>query len=110
MSRPTSFHLACAAVAALASIAWSPARADRGMNDGWVGCSTTDSCFPFDLDTYVTGASQSLLPEGDYPYDATINPRGTEVWFVGASGDGAVVVDRATNTITHCIATGEYPT
>lgn len=110
MSRPTKIHLALAAVAVLVGSAWSQAGADRGMNDGWVGCSTTDTCFPFDLGTYVTGMSQSLMPEGDYPYDATITPDGSEVWFVGASGDGAVVIDRATNTITHRIATGEYPT
>ncbi|MBM3316513.1 MAG: beta-propeller fold lactonase family protein [Candidatus Eisenbacteria bacterium] len=84
--------------------------AGRGLNEGWVGCSTTDSCFPFDLDSYATGASLSLLPEGDYPYDATMTPDGSEVWFVGAGGDGAVVVDRATNTIIHRIPTGEYPT
>ncbi len=110
MSRLTRVHLLLIAVALLACGAWSPAAAERGLNDGWVGCSTTDSACPFDLDTYATGPSISLLPQGDYPYDATITPDGTEVWFVGAVGDGAVVIDRATNTITHRIGTGEYPT
>jgi YVTN family beta-propeller protein len=81
-----------------------------GLSDGLVGCSTSDDCFPFDLDSYTTGPAIDLLPEGNYPYDATMNSDGTEVWFVGASGDGAVVVDRATNTITHRIPVGEYPT
>ena len=77
---------------------------------GFVGCSTSDDCHPFHLDTHQVGAAIDLLPEGDYPYDATIRPDGQEVWFVGAVGDGAVVVDRETGTITHRIATGAYPT
>jgi YVTN family beta-propeller protein len=109
-TRRMKVHLVLAAFAVIAGGVWSQASAGRGLNDGWVGCSTTDNCCPFDLDTYATGAPLSLLPEGDYPYDATINPDGSEVWFVGAVGDGAVVIDRTTNTITHRITTGEYPT
>jgi len=40
-----------------------------------------------------------LLPEGYYPYDATIHPAGNEVWVVGASGDGAVAIDTTTNSV-----------
>jgi len=110
MSRLTKVHLLLMAAAISAGGVLAPAGAERGMNDGWVGCSTTDSACPFDLDTYAAGPSISLLPEGDYPYDATITPDGTEVWIVGAVGDGAIVIDRATNTVIHRIGTGEYPT
>lgn len=81
----------------------------RALTDGFAGCSTTDNCAPFDLVTHVSGPAFSLLPEGDYPYDATLDPAGTELWIPGASGDGVVVIDRATNTITHRIAVGDYP-
>ncbi|MBD3163390.1 MAG: beta-propeller fold lactonase family protein [Candidatus Eisenbacteria bacterium] len=95
----------------LFAFAWLlPVPAGAAFSDGFVGCSTSDDAFAFDLDTYAVGAPLDLLPEGNYPYDATIRPDGAEVWLVGASGDGVVVVDRGTNTITHRIATGEYPT
>jgi YVTN family beta-propeller protein len=84
-------------------------RSLRRPNDGFAGCSTSDNCAPFDLDTHVAGPAIGLLPEGNYPYDATLNPAGTEVWIPGASGDGVIVIDRATNTISHRIAVGEYP-
>ncbi len=54
----------------------------------------------FDTVTEVAvGAPVSLLPEGSYPYDATMTPDGTEVWFVGASGDGVVAIDTVTSEI-----------
>lgn len=76
--------------------------------DGYVGCSTTDNCVPFDVVTYAPGTPISLLPEGDYPYDATMSPDGAEVWFCGASGDGVVVIDTETNTVSHHFAVGNY--
>ncbi len=76
---------------------------------GIVACSTSDGYTRFDLATYATDPEVSVLPEGDYPYDATMNPAGTEVWIPGASGDGVVVVDRATGMITQRILAGEYP-
>jgi len=81
----------------------------RSMTDGYAGCSTNDTGVPFDLANHVSKPAFSLLPEGDYPYDATMNPAGTEIWIPGASGDGVVVVDRATNAITHRILVGDYP-
>lgn len=81
----------------------------RAMTDGYAGCSTSNSCAPFDLLSYASGLAISLLPEGSYPYDATLNPAGTELWIPGAVGDGVIVIDRATNTIAHRIAVGEYP-
>jgi YVTN family beta-propeller protein len=75
---------------------------------GIVACSTSDSYTRFDLATYATDTDVSVLPEGDYPYDATMNPAGTEIWIPGASGDGVVVVDRATGLITQRILAGEY--
>ncbi len=77
--------------------------------NGYVGCSYSDSADPFDLDSYEFGPSIDLLPYGDYPYDATIRPNGSELWIPGASGDGVVVVDRDTGLITHTIPVGEYP-
>jgi YVTN family beta-propeller protein len=81
----------------------------HGQDYGYVGCSTTDNCIPFDLITYVPGAPIDLLPEGDYPYDATMTPDGTEVWIAGNSGDGVVVIDTGTNTITHRATVGDKP-
>jgi YVTN family beta-propeller protein len=79
------------------------------QDDGYVGCSTTDNCVPFDLVTYAPGPAIDLLPEGDYPYDATMTPDGSEVWICGASGDGVIVIETATNTITHRVPVEEYP-
>jgi len=76
---------------------------------GYTGASTTDEAAVFDLQTATLVTRISLLPEGDYPYDATMTPNGGEVWIPGASGDGVVVIDTATNTVTHRITAGEYP-
>jgi len=76
--------------------------------DGFVGCSNSDDCFSFDPVTYVPGAAIDLLPEGNYPYDATISPDGGQVWFTGASGDGVVVIDRATNSVIQQFAVANY--
>ncbi len=76
--------------------------------DGFVGCSTSDDCYPFDLFTYTAGAAVDLLPEGNYPYDATITPDDGEVWFVGSSGDGMVVIDRASQAVTQRFAVANY--
>lgn len=81
----------------------------RGLDDGYVGCSTSDNGFAFDLSTYATGNPIDLLPEGNYPYDATMTPDGSEVWIPGASGDGVVVIDRATDTIVARIGVDDYP-
>jgi len=75
---------------------------------GYTGASTSDSLGIFDLTTWTLSTTLSLLPEGDYPYDATIKPDGSEVWICGAAGDGVVVVDTATNQVTHRIAVGVY--
>jgi len=85
-----------------------PALAGRALTDGFVGCSTSDSAYPFALASGVAGEAIDLLPEANYPYDATITPDGGQVWFVGASGDGVVVVDRATNTVVERFAVAEY--
>ena len=81
---------------------------DRALTDGFVGCSNSDDCYPFDLASYIAGAAISLLPEGNYPYDATITPDGDQVWFVGSSGDGVVVLDRASNTVVASFAVADY--
>jgi YVTN family beta-propeller protein len=62
----------------------------------------------------ATGIANSntidLLPEGQYPYDATINPAGTQVWIPGASGEGLIVVDAITPAIVQRIPNlGDYP-
>jgi len=56
--------------------------------------------------------SVSLLPYADYPYDMKISPDGSELWVVGATGDGVTVVDTLTGAITQEIdltGVGEYP-
>jgi YVTN family beta-propeller protein len=90
----------CAVCVLLA--AGPPAGARAGalaLTDGLVGCSTSDDAYPFALGAHTPGAAIDLLPEGNYPYDATITPDGAQVWLVGASGDGVVVIDRATNAV-----------
>lgn len=81
----------------------------HSVKEGFTGCSTSDNCVPFDLDTYASGTAVDLLPEGNYPYDATLTPDEAEIWIPGASGDGVIVIDRATDTITHRIPVGQYP-
>ncbi|MGD8624241.1 MAG: PKD domain-containing protein [Anaerolineae bacterium] len=76
---------------------------------GYTGASTSDEAAIFDLQTASLVDRLDLLPEGNYPYDATMRPDGSEVWIPGASGDGLVIIDTATNTITHRISGGEYP-
>ncbi len=80
---------------------------------GFVGNSGDDSLTVFDLATGTpVGADVDLLPEGDYPYDVTIRPGGSEVWICGAVGDGVVVVDTVSHAIVERIdlaGTAEYP-
>ncbi len=81
--------------------------------NGFVGMSTSDALVVLDLDAGTAlSPSIPLLPEGDYPYDVTILPDGSEVWICGASGDGVVVLDTATQTEITRIdlgAAGGYP-
>ncbi len=80
---------------------------------GFTGKSGNDALRAFDPATgMAVGADIDLLPEGDYPYDATVNPDGTEVWIVGAVGDGVVVIDTETLAVVERIdlaGTAEYP-
>lgn len=80
---------------------------------GFSGNSGNDTLTVFDLGTGTTvGADVDLLPEGNYPYDVTLNPAGDEVWICGASGDGIIVLDAATHAILERISltgTAEYP-
>jgi len=77
--------------------------------DGYVACSTSDDVIPFDLMTYAVGTAIPLPYTYPYPYDATMSPDGTEVWVADASGDHVVVINVASNTITHTIPVAEYP-
>jgi YVTN family beta-propeller protein len=65
----------------------------------------------FDLSTNdVVPPDIDLLPEGNYPYDVTLNRDGSEVWIAGASGEGVIVVDTTSNTIIeHIPNLGDYP-
>jgi YVTN family beta-propeller protein len=77
--------------------------------DGYVACSNSDDVIPFDLVSYTLGTPIPLPAAYPYPYDATMSPDGLEVWVPDASGDHVVVIDVATNTISHTIPVGEYP-
>jgi YVTN family beta-propeller protein len=80
---------------------------------GFTGKSGNDTLRAFDLATGdAVGSDVSLLPEGDYPYDATLKPGGSELWITGASGNGIIVLDTATLAVAQRIdLTGqaEYP-
>ncbi|MFH1502028.1 MAG: FlgD immunoglobulin-like domain containing protein [Candidatus Eisenbacteria bacterium] len=104
MRPQASFALALVVLLAAAGLAGS-----RSYTEGYAGCSITDGCISFDLSSYAIGDTIDLRPGGDYPYDATIRPGGREVWICGAAGDSVMVIDRATNAITHRIPVGEYP-
>jgi YVTN family beta-propeller protein len=106
MKRLLSFLFGLTVLAVVASGTVAAARLE---GDGYVGCSASDNCVPFDLETHTPSSSIDLLPEGNYPYDATMRPGGAEVWIVGNSGDAVVVIDVATNVITHRIPVGDYP-
>ncbi|MFZ6177568.1 YncE family protein [Nannocystis pusilla] len=79
---------------------------------GYAGMSGNNSLVIFDPQTkQVVGAPVSLLPHASYPYDAVIKPDGSEVWVVGAVGDGVKVLDTATGLIAQEISltgVGEY--
>ena len=77
-------------------------------DDGYVACSSSDDVIPFDLVNHVAGTPIPLPATYPYPYDATMSPDGSEVWVPDASGDHVVVIDVATNAITHTIPVGEY--
>ena len=67
---------------------------------GYVGTSGGDDLIVFDLSSNdVVTPDIDLLPEGDYPYDVTLNGDGSEVWIAGASGEGVIVVETISNTI-----------
>ncbi len=80
---------------------------------GFTGKSGNDAVRAFDLATgNAVGDDIDLLPEGNYPYDASINPAGTELWITGAVGDGVIVIDTANLVITQRIdlaGEAEYP-
>lgn len=80
---------------------------------GFVGMSIPDTLVVLDLNTgSAVLPSINLAPEGDYPYDVTMLPDGSEVWICGAVGDGIVVIDAISHTVitTIDLATiGEYP-
>ncbi len=80
---------------------------------GFSGNSGNDTLTVFDLSTgAAVGPDIDLLPEGDYPYDTTLHPDGSEVWICGAVGDGVIVLDAVTHAILDRIdlaGTAEYP-
>ena len=78
---------------------------------GFSGASTSDDLVAFNMATGTANPNTlDLLPEGNYPYDATLNPDGTEVWIAGAIGEGLIIVDAITPTIVQPIPMlGDYP-
>jgi len=72
---------------------WVPAvHAQSSLGYGFVGCSYADSAHRFDLDDELFDLNYDLLPEGNYPYDATIKPDGSEVWIPAAAGEYPISV------------------
>ncbi|MCP4247429.1 MAG: hypothetical protein GY778_10315, partial [bacterium] len=91
--RATAIALAVATIAPAIGAADPETRGPTGPF-GFSGNSGNDTLTVFDLTTGVAvGADIDLLPEGNYPYDTTIHPDGSEVWICGAVGDGVIVID-----------------
>lgn len=80
----------------------------RDADDGYAACSNSDDAYPFDLTGLTAGAAIVLPGSLNYPYDATLRPNGSEVWIADANDDSVIVVDRATDTVTHQVPTCEY--
>jgi YVTN family beta-propeller protein len=79
----------------------------RDVDDGYSVCSTSDDAYPFDLTGLTAGTAIVLPGTLNYPYDATLRPNGSEVWIADANDNSVIVVDRATDTVTHQIPTCE---
>jgi len=75
---------------------------------GYVGASANDTIAIFTVPTHTLSTTFSLLPEADYPYDATMTRDGNEVWIVGATGDGVIVVNTTSNAIVEQFTTPPY--
>jgi len=86
-------------------------QATGGSGLGFSAASTSNDLVIFDMATGIANANTiGLLPEGQYPYDATVNPAGTQVWLSGASGEGLIVVDALSPAIVQRIPNlGDYP-
>jgi YVTN family beta-propeller protein len=101
------------ALPAVAAGAVGAAGEGAGPVLGFVGKSGNDAARAFDLGTGLpVGGDIDLLPEGDYPYDATIMPDGSRLWITGAVGDGVIVIDTATQGILERIdlsGVADYP-
>ena len=80
---------------------------------GYLGMSGSNTLVRFDTESAMALLpAKSLLPHASYPYDMKIKPDGSEVWVVGAAGDGVKIADVATGEITHDInltGVGDYP-
>jgi len=90
----------------------SPASAptlERAAGDGYAACSDSDDAYPFDLAGLTAGAAIVLPGSTNYPYDATMRPDGSEVWIADANDDSVMVIDRATDTVTHQVPVCGYP-
>ncbi len=81
----------------------------RALRNGYAVCSTSDDAYAFDGSSHIPGAAIPMPGATSYPYDATMNSTGLEVWIADASDDSVVVVDVATDTVAHTIPVGDYP-
>src|SRR5690606_29102329 len=79
----------------------------------YVGSGSGQSTLvPIELGSRTAQPVMGLGAAASYPYDATVRPGGAEVWIVGASGDGVVIVDTSTNAIVTTISLAgmaDYP-
>lgn len=100
------------AVPAAAPLSARPAAAapavPRAPGDGYAACSTSADAYPFDLGGSGTGTAIVLPGSSNYAYDATMRPDGSEIWIADASADSVLVIDRASDTVTHQIPVCNY--
>ncbi|MEM7248585.1 MAG: hypothetical protein AAF533_24860 [Acidobacteriota bacterium] len=82
----------------------------RALEDGYLSGGSSARCAETFTLTPTAGITIDIASSVFYPYDMVLSPDGSQAWIVGASGDEAVVIDRATDMVIDRIAVGEYPT
>ena len=85
------------------------AESGRVLKNGYAACSNSDDAYPFDISSHTAGPAIAMPGATSYPYDATMDGSGAEVWIADASDNSIVVIDVETDAVGHTIPVGDYP-